>query len=126
MRVFVTKEFGRFARAQKIGDEMLSEAVQRAEDGLVDADLGGAVIKQRVARPGQGRRSGFRTLIAYRPGQRAVFVHGFAKNERDDIDKDDLKRLRRFAAEILSWGEQRIRILLENGKWREVFHNAEE
>jgi len=126
VRVFVTKEFGRFARAQKIGDEMLSEAVQRAGDGLVDADLGGAVIKQRVARPGQGRRSGFRTLIAYRPGQRAVFVHGFAKNERDDIDKDDLKRLRRFAAEILSWGEQRIRILLENGKWREVFHNAEE
>jgi len=126
VRVFVTKEFGRFARAQKIGDEMLSEAVQRAGDGLVDADLGGTVIKQRVARPGQGRRSGFRTLIAYRPGQRAVFVHGFAKNERDDIDKDDLKRLRRFAAEILSWGEQRIRILLENGKWREVFHNAEE
>ncbi len=59
MRIFVTKDFGRFARSQNIADGKLCEAVQRAEDGLIDADLGDGVIKQRVARAGQGRRSGF-------------------------------------------------------------------
>lgn len=73
MRVFKTKWFTRYARRERISDHSLVEAIQRAERGIVDADLGGGVIKQRVARAGQGRSSGYRVLVAYRSGERAVF-----------------------------------------------------
>jgi hypothetical protein len=65
MRVFKTRRFVRFAKGEEIGDTRLIEAIHRAERGLVDADLGSGVIKQRVNRPGQGKRGGYRTLIAY-------------------------------------------------------------
>jgi len=71
--------------------------VQRAERGLVDADLGGGVIKQRVARPGQGRSGGYRVLLAYRRKTRAVFLFAFAKSERDNIDDNELATLRDIA-----------------------------
>ncbi len=70
---------------------MLCEAIERAERGIVDADLGGGVIKQRVARPGQGRSGGYRTLIAFRSETRAVFLFGFAKNDLDSIGDSDLQ-----------------------------------
>lgn len=89
MRLFKTKSFIRFARRERISDASLREAVQRAERGLVDAELGG-VIKQRVARPGQGRSGGYRVLPAYRVNTLSVFLYGFAKNERDNIDGDEL------------------------------------
>ena len=50
MRVFKTKAFSRFANHDEISDEELCLAVLRAETGLIDADLGGGVIKQRLAR----------------------------------------------------------------------------
>jgi hypothetical protein len=93
VRIFKTKWLIRFARKERISDPSLSEAISRAELGLVDADLGGGLIKQRVARPGEGRSGGFRVLVAYRKGNRAVFVYGFAKNERDNIDPDELLTL---------------------------------
>jgi len=67
---------------------------ERAERGLIDAELGGHLIKQRVARLGGGRSGGYRTVIAYRAAQRSVFLYGFAKSERDNIgnrELDDLK-----------------------------------
>ncbi len=60
--------------------------------------MGGGVIKQRVARPGQGQSGGYRVLIAYRAGQRAVFLYGFAKRERENIEPDELATLRAVAA----------------------------
>lgn len=86
MRIFKTKWLRRYARRERIADHRLREAIERAESGLVDADLGGGVIKQRVARDGQGRSGGYRMLIAYRAGDRAVFLYGFAKRERENID----------------------------------------
>ena len=79
-------------------DAGLIVAVARAEQGLVDADLGGHVIEQRVARAGQGRSGGYRLFIAYRAKHRAVFLLGFAKNERDNIDDDQLASLKKIAA----------------------------
>jgi hypothetical protein len=83
VRIFKTKWFVRYARHEQIGDDGLRHAIERAERGIVDGDLGGGVIKQRVPRQGQGRSRGYRFLIAYRAGDRAVFLYGFAKNERD-------------------------------------------
>ena len=97
MRIFKTKMFARFARRERISDASLCEAVRRAELGLLDAQLGGGVIKQRVARPGQGRSGGYRVLIAYRPLTLSVFLYGFAKSERDNVDNDELATLRDIA-----------------------------
>lgn len=82
LRIFKTKPFSRFATRERITDAMLYEAVERAEKGIVDADLGGNIIKQRVARQGQGRSKGYRVLIAVRIKKRYVFMHGFAKMKR--------------------------------------------
>jgi len=68
VRIFKNAWFVRFARAQKISDEALREAILRAESGRVDADLGGGVVKQRIARPGQGKSKGYRTIILLREG----------------------------------------------------------
>ncbi len=101
MRAFKTKEFARFARREGIPDARLREAAERAARGLVDADLGGGIIKQRVARQGEGRRGGYRTLMAFRAGRQTVFLYGFAKSERDNIGPDELDFWRRVARGFL-------------------------
>jgi hypothetical protein len=73
-----------------------------------------------VARKGQGRSGGFRVLAAYRPGMRAVFLYGFPKSERDNVDDDDLVRLRRAAGEMLNWSDEQVATLLATGEWIEV------
>lgn len=120
MRVFKTKGFARFARRQQIDDGALCEAISRAEQGLIDADLGGGVIKQRIPRLGQGRSGGYRTIVLYRLEARAVFVDGFAKSSLDNIDDDDLERFRQLAAEFLSYDAKQIGKLVKSGAWIEV------
>ena len=92
----------------------------RADRRMVDADLGGQVIKQRIARPGRGRSGGYRTLIAYRSATRAVFMFGFAKNDQDNIDDNELKELRKAAAEMLGWNDIEVAALVVGGKWTEI------
>ena len=95
MLTFKTKVFTRFADKAGISDAVLCDAVSDAEQGLIAAELGGGVIKQRIARTGQGKSGGFRTLIVFKAGTRAIFVHGFAKNEMDNIDKKELAALKK-------------------------------
>ena len=85
VQVYVTKTFRRFQRRELIGDQALRQAIERAEAGLVDADLGKGLIKQRVARTGQGRSGGYRTIIALRSGHRAFFLFGFAKSAQSNV-----------------------------------------
>ncbi len=120
MRVFKVRSVARFARRERIGDGDLIEAIERAERGIVDADLGGGLIKQRVARPGQGRSGGFRVLVAFRIRDRAVFLYGFAKNERDNIDPVELADLRELAESWLTASAERIGRALADGSLQEV------
>lgn len=120
MAIYKLKTFARFARSEKIADESLSDAVERARRGLVDADLGGGLIKQRVARKGQGRRGGYRVMIAVRAGDFAVFLFGFAKNAQDNLDDRQLNVLRRFAASWLSADAATIKKAVEQGELVEV------
>jgi hypothetical protein len=120
VRVFKTRVFIRLARKEGIADERVREAVRRAERGLIDADLGGGVIKQRIARPGQGRSGGYRVLIAYRPEAKAVFLYGFAKNERDNIEDDELKTAREVAKGWLDASERDIEKALDQKIIEEV------
>jgi hypothetical protein len=120
LRIFQTRWFARFARREGIGDIQLVDAVRRAEGGLVDAELGGGLIKQRVARLSRGRSSGWRTLIAFRSGEISVFVYGFAKNARSNIDRDELADLKRLAAYFLTLQQDILERLLLAGELIEV------
>ena len=120
MRVFKNKAFTRFARKNGISDEALCEAIQDAERGLIAAGLGGGVIKQRIARPGQGKSGGFRAMILYKVGARAFFVHGFAKNERENIRDDELVVLRKLASELLACDDGAITRVIALGTLMEV------
>jgi hypothetical protein len=119
-QVFATKEFMRLARRQGIEDEKLCEAAVRAERGLVDADLRGGLIKQRVPRRGQGRRGGFRVLAAFRARHRCVFLYSFAKNERDNIDDDELAHWQRVATAYLQMAPDRLEALMQSDELREI------
>ena len=125
MQIFKTKWLVRFARRERITDRSLGEAIDRAARGLIDADLGGGIIKQRVARQGQGRSGGYRTLIAYRAGARAVFLYAFAKNERENIDPDELLTLREIGAGWLVADARQIARALDERVLEEVSHGDE-
>jgi hypothetical protein len=118
--VFKYYRFSRFAHKENISDSMLSSAITRAENGQIDADLGGGVIKQRIARQGQGKRGGYRTLILYRSSERAFFIHGFAKSGQDNINDEELAYLKKLAAVMLSLPEEQLKKLLEDGAYAEV------
>ena len=120
MRVFRNKWFTRFAGREGLTDEMLRKAVADAERGLVDADLGGGVIKQRIARPGGGKSGGFRSIILFRAGSRAFFVYGFPKSERDNIDANELAAFRELAATMLAYDDETLDEAIEAGVLREV------
>jgi hypothetical protein len=120
MRVFKTKPFARFASREGIADEELCEAVAQAERGLIDADLGGGVMKQRLAREGQGKSGGFRTILLFRRGVKAFFVYGFAKSDRDNIRRDELKAFRKLAGEMLTLDDKALAAATRNGTIMEI------
>jgi hypothetical protein len=121
MRIFKTRWLARFARRERISDRSLRDAIDRAERGIIDADLGGGLIKQRVARSGQGRSGGYRMLLAYRAADRAVFLYGFAKSERENVDSDQLFELRKIASGWLEETVERIEQALEEDRLEEIY-----
>jgi len=125
LRIFKTRWFARFARKERLADANLAEAVLRASRGLIDADLGGGLIKQRSARTGQGRSGGYRLLIAFRPSDRAVFMLGFAKSDRGNVTADELESLKRAAALWLSTDGVRIEKAIAEGVLVEVKYEKE-
>jgi hypothetical protein len=125
MQVFKTRWFARFARQEKIADDGLREAIERAERGLVDADLGGGFIKQRIARQGQGRSGGYRVIIAYRAKDRGIFLFGFAKSDQENIGSDELAFLRELAKNWLAADATKVRNEIETGNLQEIEDDEE-
>ena len=97
LQTFKTKAFARFADRERLEDGAFCEAVWRAQRGLIDADLGGGVIKQRIARKGGGRSGGYRTIVLFRRGKLAFFVYGFAKSDRENLRRNELETYRLLA-----------------------------
>jgi len=126
MRIFKTKWFARYARHEQITDASLREAIARAERGLIDADLGGGLIKQRVARQGGGRSGGYRVIVAYLAGNRAFFLLGFAKSGQDNIDEDEIAALKKFGKRLLTADAPTIHAMLEDGSLQEAHNGKEE
>jgi len=120
VRIFKTNWTARFARRERINDASLVDAISRADRGIIDADLGGNLIKQRVARPGEGRSGGFRMIVAYRTQERAFFLYGFAKNDRGNIEDGELQTLRVIGAEFLAHKDEALDEAVEMGKLQEI------
>jgi hypothetical protein len=120
MRIFKSKWFDKFARKERIDDEKLRSAIKRAESGLVDADYGGGVIKQRIARPNEGKSGGYRSIIIFHRGDRSFFMYGFAKNDHDNIDENDERDFKDAAVSLLALSDSQLNELVGDGKFTEI------
>ena len=123
MQVFKNKPFARFAWKAGITDDALCQAIGNAARGLIDADLGGGVLKQRIARQGGGKSGGFRTIVLFHVDVRAFFVHGFAKNQRDNIRDDELAAFKMLAAEMMAYDDATLARAIANGTLMKVTCN---
>ena len=124
MVIYKTRWFDRWARKQGLTTPALRDAVSEMANGLFDADLGGGLFKKRIARSGQGKSGGYRTLVATNKGNRWVFVYGFPKNERSNIDRDEEEALKKLAAHLLSLTAQAVTKAKQAGELIEVECNA--
>lgn len=97
MQILKTKKFDGFCQDNCIKDDALAEAIIEVESGLVEAELGAQIVKKRVARDGGGKSGGYRTIIFFKLGKRAIFLHGFPKNVLANIDKKTLENLKTLA-----------------------------
>jgi hypothetical protein len=112
-------------RKAGLSDAVLCEAVSEMSQGLIDADLGGGVVKQRVALPGRGKSGGARTLVATNWEDRWFFLYGFAEGDRDNVKADELEALRSLAADLLKLSPNDLDAWVEAGTLREICHDTE-
>ena len=124
-RVFKTRYFKRWQRKIGLSDVALCQAVTEMEQGLIDANLGGGVIKKRVALPGRGKRGGARTLVATNKSDRWFFVFGFEKNERANITAEELEGLQEIAKQLLDRTPDQLNETVRDGSLQEICHDQE-
>ena len=122
-RVFKTRHFSRWMRKSDLTDQALCAAVGEMVAGLIDAELGGDVLKKRVGLPGRGKRGGVRTLVATRKGNRWFFVFGFEKSERADITPTELDALQTLASSLLALTAAQLDTAVEDGTLQEICHD---
>ena len=125
MRIFKTKWFARFARKERIDDNMLTAAVREVEKGLNDGELGRGLIKKRLARAGEGKRGGYRTIIVYRAGSRSVFVYGFPESAKANLSAIELDVYRKLAQIVLGFSDADMATALNKGEVEEVNYDDE-
>lgn len=121
-RIFKTRYFSNWLEKTELTDALLLNAVEEMERGLIDADLGGGVFKKRVALPNRGKSGSVRTLIATNKNDRWFFMFGFEKNQRDNIDKSDLKFLKQSAKKMLSFSDELLDITLKIKELEEIHY----
>lgn len=122
-RVFKTRYFSRWMRKTQLTDRALCEAVAEMSQGLVDADLGGGVVKKRVALPGHGKSGGARTLVATNKGTRWFFVFGFEKNDRANISDQELEALQDLAQDLLARTGAQLDLAVQTSALEEICHD---
>lgn len=120
MRIYTNAWFAKFARQEGIEDFQLVEAVVRATIGLIDADLGAGVIKQRISRQGAGKSGGFRTIIFFKARDRAIFMFGFAKKAKKNLTREELSEMKRASSEMLHLSQDQIDQLVRLGRLKEI------
>ena len=126
MRIFKNKVFSRYARKQGISDSVLAAAISEIESGLIDADYGGHLVKKRIARQGGGKSGGHRTILAYVKGDKAFFMFGFAKNDRDNIDRDEVRDFKKLATLYIGLDEDELKLAQDQAVLFEVKQDEED
>lgn len=121
-RVFKTRHFSRWMRKTELTDSALCSAVAEMAQGLIDADLGGGVVKKRVGLAGRGKRGGARTLVATNKGSRWFFVFGFEKNDRANIGADELEALQDLAHDLLARTGPQLDLAVNKQTLEEICH----
>jgi len=116
----MTKEFAKWADMHGLTITDLAAALDEVDAGSFEADLGGHVLKKRVPFPGQGKRGSGRTIICFKKDDRAIFVHGFAKNEKTNMSKKELIAFRRVAEILLNLSPDQIARSISTGTFIEV------
>jgi hypothetical protein len=120
VRLFKNTWFNRFAKKEGITDDELREAANQLEAGQADADLGGGVYKVRLARPGEGKSGGYRVIVFFKSEERTVYVYGFAKADRANIGRDELRGFKHDAKTDLSLTDEQINARLTKGTLIEI------
>jgi len=113
-------------RKTRLLDAALCEAVSEMRQGLVDADLGGSVLKKRVALPGRGKSGGARTLVATNRVDRWFFVFGFEKSERSNVSAEELQAVQAVAADLLKLAPKELDALIGTGALQEICHDRKD
>ena len=126
LRILKTRAFARWARRERLPDDSLLAAVEEMAAGLIDARLGGGVFKKRIAKLGQGKSGGYRVILVSNLGDRWVFLYGFSKSERDNIDDHELRLTKRLAVVFLAMSEQALARAIVTGELVEVRHGKQE
>ena len=125
-RVFKTRVFGRWLRKTGLRDSALCAAVSEMECGLVDADLGGGIVKKRVASPGRGKSGSARTLVATNRGSRWFFVFGFEKSERANVSAKEIEALQAVAADLLRLSSAQLDNHVASAALEEICHDGQD
>jgi hypothetical protein len=124
-RTFKTRHFGRWMRKTDLSDKLLCAAVEEMAAGLIDADLGGGVVKKRIALPGRGKSGSTRTLVATNKGARWFFVFGFEKNQRSNVSDQELEALQGIAGDLLKLTSVQLDNAVTEGMLQEICHDSQ-
>jgi len=108
MRIFKNKIFNKYARKQNITDDELCKAVAEIESGLVDADYGGSLFKKRIAKEGEGKSGGHRSILAYVKSDKTFFMYGFEKSSRDNIKENEKRDYKKLAKEYIALDDAQL------------------
>jgi hypothetical protein len=125
-RVFKTRYFSRWMRRTELTDSALCAAVAEMAKGLIDADLGGGVVKKRVALPGRGKSGSARTLVATNRASRWFFVFGFEKNERANVSAKEVEAVQRIAADLFHLTSTELDAHVAKEALTEICHESED
>ena len=117
-----TKWFHKWSEKNSISNKNLLKAIENISKNYGIVSLGGGLYKVRVARSGQGKRGSFRTIIVYKESDRAIFVYGFSKSEKDNLDREELKYFRKLAKDLLITKKSEYLEMIKSGD----FFNIEE
>ena len=116
----MARHFSKWAKKQNISLKELSKALDEINNGQFEADLGGHILKKRIRFQGKGKSKSGRTIICYRKDDRAIFIHGFAKNEKSNLSPKELKAFRELSKILLGLSIEQLNIAVKNGDFVEV------
>ena len=115
IKIFKTKVFGRWSKDEGLTDKDLCHAVDEIGRGLVEASLGTKLYKKRVARTGQGKSGGFRTIVTYQMEDRSIFLYGFDKGSKSNISEKEKQIFKKMSGQFMGYNEKSLNDFVKKG-----------